>query len=85
MATSTRIEIAMQYTDDSTRQMTFSGLSAAALNPTEIETKINAINASLAASTDGGLAGFFLSDGGASFAKISEGQIVTVTETAIEY
>ena len=49
------------YTNtDEKRQYTFSGISAASLSG--IETGMQAINASLAAGTDGGLSTFFRSD-----------------------
>lgn len=45
---------------------------------------IKRINASLEAGTDDGMAAFFLSNGGESLAKISEAQIISVTETVLD-
>jgi len=55
------IQMKFGYTGtDFTRDYTLEGISAAALN--NAQSKILAINESLAASTDGGLADFFLAD-----------------------
>ena len=49
-----------------------------------IPTKVNAINASLAGGTDGGLAAFFQSDDGHNFVKIVKASAVALFETPID-
>lgn len=50
----------------------------------EMKDKILAINESLAASTDGGLAEFFVDDNGNYFIKIENAVYTTVTETPLD-
>lgn len=49
----------------------------------DCKAKILAINASLAASTDGGLADFFVGEYGESLVKISDARLVETTELPI--
>lgn len=49
----------------------------------DCKAKILAINASLAAGTDGGLSDFFVSDIGERFVKISEARLIETTELPI--
>ena len=49
-----------------------------------VKSKIRQINSSLEAETDGGMADFFLSDNGEALTKISEAQIISVTETVLD-
>lgn len=53
-------------------------------NLMDVQSKVNALNASVTAGTDGGFTTFFLSDNGEEFTKISEAQIISVTETVLD-
>ena len=72
---------------ESTRQYTIGSISASALSG--IESGMNAVNASLAAGTDGGLSSFFRSDdfdaslGIGTFNQIKEARIESVEEVKI--
>jgi len=80
MATNS-VKIKMTYADSTTRDYE---LSVDENDMMDIEDNIIAINASLTAGTDGGLKSFFVSNGGASLARISEAQIISVTETVLD-
>lgn len=80
------IQMRFGYTGtDFTRDYTIEGISAAALS--QAQAKILAINESLAASTDGGLADFFLADDfdgtNGKFKEIVSAQAKVVEETYI--
>ena len=71
------------YTNtDQKRQYTFSGVSAAALSG--IEAGMQAVNASLAAGTDGGLSSFFRSDDFDNSTATVVGVFNQITEARIE-
>lgn len=71
------------YTNtDQKRQYTFSGVSAAALPG--IESGMQAVNASLAAGTDGGLSSFFRSDDFDNSTATVVGVFNQITEARIE-
>lgn len=76
------IKLAFEDTDE-TRQITFEDLPDSALNLGTIKTRINAINASLAAGTSGGLNEFFLSNDGDNFASIASAHTISEIETVI--
>ena len=82
----TTIQMRFAYTGtDFTRDYTIDGISSAALS--QAQAKILAINASLAASTDGGLSDFFLADDfdgtNGKLNKIISATAKTVEETYI--
>lgn len=88
MSTSHSVTIELGYTNTtSTRQMTISDLSDEVLP--QIESKIQAINASLAGGTDGGLGAFFRSDdfdasqNKGTFNKINFARVESVEEVYI--
>lgn len=88
MSIKNSVALELGYTNtDFTRTMTIDGLSAAALP--NIENKITAINASLAAGTDDGLSAFFRSDdfdasqNKGTFKKINTARIESVEEVYI--
>lgn len=82
MANSIVIKMAFEDTDE-TRQVTFDSLPAEAINPAPLLNRINALNASLAAGTSGGLNEFFLSNDGDEFVSISSAYTVSETETPV--
>lgn len=61
---SNSIKLGIGYTNtDSTRQITISDVAdSICASPATVKSKVQAINASLAAGTDGGLSDFFRSD-----------------------
>lgn len=74
------VKTQFKYVDDTTRLYAFDcedSLSA------DVKDKILAINASLAASTDGGLADFFVSDEGEKMVQISGATIESSISTPI--
>lgn len=82
MANSITIKLAYRDTN-STRNMKFENLPDDALLPATIKPRILAINESLASSTDGGLADFFLSDEGNQLVSIASAYTVAEEETPI--
>ena len=50
----------------------------------DIKDKVNAINASIAAGTDSGMADFFTSNNGDRLAKITEAVLTRTTETPLD-
>lgn len=66
---------------DAIRTMTISNVSASAL--VDVKTKCMAINASLNASTDGGLKDFFVDDNGNKMKEITKAKIIITEETEL--
>ena len=66
---------------DYVRTMTISNVSMSAL--TTVKDKCMAINASLAASTDGGMKDFFVDDNGNSLKEITKAKIIVTEETEL--
>lgn len=66
---------------DYVRTMTISNVSMSAL--TTVKDKCMAINASLNASTDGGLKDFFVDDDGNSLKEITKAKIIITEETEL--
>lgn len=86
----TKLSLDCTYTGtDFTRRYTMSGVSAAQLP--SIESDVDAINASLAAGTAGGMSTTFISDdfnasqGIGYLAKISKALITSTEETPLEF
>lgn len=82
MANSVVIKVAYADTDE-IRQYTFDNLSASVVNPATLKAKILQLNASIAASTDGGLHEFFVSDDGDFMVSIASAYTVSEIETPI--
>ena len=81
-----KVNMKFAYTGtDFTRQYTIDGISSVGLSG--IQSNIEAVNASLAASTDGGLADFFLADDydgtNGKLKKIADATIETTETTYI--
>ena len=66
---------------DYVRTMTISNVSMSAL--ADVKSKCMAINASLNASTDGGLKDFFVDDNGNHMKEITKAKIISVEETEL--
>ena len=66
---------------DAIRTMTISNVSLSAL--ANVKTKCMAINASLDASTDGGLKDFFVDDNGNKIKEITKAKIIVTEETEL--
>ena len=66
---------------DAIRTMTISNVSLSAL--ADVKTKCMAINASLNASTDGGLKNFFVDDNGNPMKEITKAKIIITEETEL--
>lgn len=70
MATTNSVTLTLGYDGtDFTRKLKFDNVDASALSG--ISSKVQAINASLSAGTDGGLSSFFLADDGSFFSGIT--------------
>ena len=66
---------------DFVRTITISDVSTQAL--ADVQTKCMAINASLAASTDGGMSNFFVDDDGNTLKEITKAKIIITEETEL--
>lgn len=67
---------------DQKRTYTFSDINDSVISG--IKAKVIAINDSLAANTDGGLASFFIDDNNNNLKYIEEAKIISVTETPLD-
>lgn len=83
MANSINIKMAFEDTDEK-RTMIFDKLPDSALDVDVIKARIQAINASLAAGTSGGLNNFFLSSEGDPFVRITSAYTVSTEETPVQ-
>lgn len=63
------------------RTITISNVSLSAL--ADVKSKCMAVNASLAASTDGGMSNFFVDDNGNSLKEITKAKIIVTEETEL--
>jgi len=81
MATENTAKLKFLYKDETTRNY---DLEVDASLTSSIKEKVVAVNQSLTSGTDNGLSSFFVSNAGASLAKISEAQIISVTETVLD-
>ena len=63
------------------RTVTISNVSLSAI--ADVKSKCMAINASLAASTDGGMSNFFVDDSGNSLKEITKAKIIVTEETEL--
>lgn len=63
------------------RTITISNVSLSAL--ADVKTKCMAINASIAASTDGGMSDFFVDDNGNKMKEITKAKIIITEETEL--
>lgn len=74
------IKTKFKYDDDTTRIYAFDCQDSLAAG---VKPKIKAINSSLAAGTDGGLAEFFVSDAGENFVQISGATMESSTSVPV--
>ena len=81
MAVTNSVTMTFTYTDDETSQLKLDKLSSAALS--SVEHKVIGVNASLSASTDGGLKDYFVSKNGQPLKQISKAVIESVSDTPI--
>jgi len=82
MATNT-LQLTFGYKNsEQKRNYTFSEVPDSVVS--EMKTKIIGINDSLAASTEGGLASFFVDDNNNNLQAIEEAKLITTTETALD-
>lgn len=75
------VKLKFMYKDETTR---IYDLTIDENEMMDVADKVIAVNQSLTGGTDNGLSSFFISNGGASLAKISEAQIISVTETVLD-
>ena len=76
------VELYLGYDNsDFIRTVTISNVSLSAI--ANVKDKCMAINASLAASTDGGLSEFFVDDSGNSLKEITKAKIIVTEETEL--
>lgn len=76
------VELYIGYNDSEyVRKVTISDVSAQALS--NVQSKCMAINASLAASTDGGMSDFFVDDSGNTMKEITKAKIIITEETEL--
>ena len=76
------VELYLGYDNsDFTRTITISNVSLSAI--ANVKTKCMAINASLQASTDGGMKDFFVDDNGNSLKEITKAKIIVTEETEL--
>ena len=76
------VEISLGYNNSNfIRTVTISNVSMSAL--ATVKDKCLAINASLTASTDGGMKDFFVDDSGNSLKEITKAKIISVQETEL--
>ena len=81
MAITNSVTMTLSYTDDDSSQLKLDKITSAALS--SVESKVIALNASLAASTDGGLSGYFVSKAGQPLKKITKATLLSEEETPI--
>lgn len=76
------VELYLGYDNSNfVRTVTITNVSMSAL--TTVKDKCLAINASLAASTDGGMSNFFVDDSGNSLKEIKKAKIIITEETEL--
>ena len=76
------VELYLGYNNsDFIRTVTISNVSLSAL--ADVKSKCMAINASLQASTDGGMSDFFVDDSGNSLKEITKAKIIVTEETEL--
>ena len=75
------VKTQFKYADDSVRLYAFDCEDSLVA---DVKSKVIAINDSLAASTDGGLASFFVSDAGSNFVQISGATVEATYSTPID-
>lgn len=76
------VELYLGYDNSNfVRTVTINNVSMSAL--TDVKSKCMAINASLAASTDGGMSNFFVDDNGNSLKEITKAKIIITEETEL--
>jgi len=79
--TENTVKLKFMYKDETTRNY---DLTIDEDDMMDVSDKVISVNQSLTSGTDNGLSSFFISNGGASLAKISEAQIISVTETVLD-
>ena len=84
MSTDVTLSFKLNYHEsEQKRSYSISGLSLATLDVDSIRTGAQNINDSLTAGTDGGMSAFYVDDDGNYLTKLTELQLVSVTETPI--
>ena len=75
------VNMKFKYADETTRNYSFSCEDSLA---PDVKDNIKAVNSSLKAGTDDGLADFFVSDAGENFVLIEGATVVSVVSTPID-